>query len=302
MSVSSDFLSLNITNTTLTTIDHFLQGCVLPLIIVFAIIGNISNIYIFTRPSLYHSCSIYFLAGSVNGLILLLFGTTSRWLSHTFSALDATRYSLFFCRFRNYLMGIIYDIVPYFIACVTVDRFFSSSAEVNTRRWSARPQTACTIIALIILITFAAYSHILIYYTIIDSLCQPKPEFYAKFLSFFSTVYYLTPVVIILIFGLGTTYHIRTQRNKIHTVTIRINQKERRHLRNNGQLLIMLIAQGTCYTCLAMPYHITLIVAAIVPSLPNEPIFLFIQHVTLIALNLNQAVSKNYSGTEEYHI
>ena len=70
--------SVTMTNSTLASIDYFLHLCLLPIVIVFGVIGNISNIYIFTRPASYRICSIYFLAGSINGLILLLFGTTTR--------------------------------------------------------------------------------------------------------------------------------------------------------------------------------------------------------------------------------
>jgi hypothetical protein len=291
MSVSADFSSLNMTNTTLAKIDYYFQGCILPIIILFGVIGNISNIYIFTRSSLYCSCSIYFFAGAVNGLVLLLFGTTSRWLGHTFPGLDATTFSLFFCRFRNYLVNIIYDLAPYFIACVTIDRFCSSSADVSIRRLSARPQTAYIVTIITTLTTFVAYIHNLIYYTIIDSLCQSNPGFYSQFFSIFTTVYYFTAVILIIIFGLGTVYHVRAQRKKIQSMTIRLNQKDRRRLRNDGQLLWILFVHITFYVCFAMPYHITLIIAAIKPSISKIPSFLFIQHVAIVALNFNQAVS-----------
>jgi hypothetical protein len=99
MSVSINFPDVGTISTTLKTIDYFLQACILPAIIVFGVIGNVFNIYIFTRPSLYRSCSIYFLAEAINGLVLLLFGTTSRWLGHTFPNLDATTFSIFFVVF-----------------------------------------------------------------------------------------------------------------------------------------------------------------------------------------------------------
>jgi len=281
-------------NETLITIDYYLQGCIFPIIIVFGIIGNISNIYIFTRPSLYRSCSMYFLAGAVNGLVLLLFGTTSRWLGATFVGLDATQFSPFFCRFRNYLMNIIYDLAPCFIACVTVDRFCSSSANIRIRRLSARPQIAYAVITIITLMAFIAFIHILINYTIIDSLCKSTSEFYTRFFSFFTTVYYFTAVIIIIIFGLGTIHNVRAQRKRIQSMILRINKIDRRRLRNDGQLLLILIVHVACYACFAMPYNITIIAAAVKPSIVTGEAFVFIQHVAIIALNFSQAVSKNF--------
>ena len=88
------------TESTLQMISYYVHLCVLPLVIVFGVIGNLFNIYIVTRPSLRRSCSTYFLAGAINGLILLLFGSTSRWLAHSFDGLDVTEFSPFFCRFE----------------------------------------------------------------------------------------------------------------------------------------------------------------------------------------------------------
>jgi hypothetical protein len=53
----------------------------------------------------------------------------------------------------------------------------------------------------------------------------------------------------------------------------------------------MLLVHISFYTCFAMPYHITLIVAAIDPSVTKIPLFLFIQHIAIVALNFSQAVS-----------
>jgi hypothetical protein len=258
---------------------------------VFGVIGNISNIYIFTRPALYRTCSIYFLAGSINGLILLLFGTTTRWLGYSFPELDATRYSLFFCRFRNYLMNIIYSLTPYFIACVTIDRFCSSSPDVALRRLSARPQIAYTVVIIITSITFVAYIHILVFYKIIDSLCQTELGFYTQFFPFFTTVYYFTAVLMVIIFGFGTFYNIRAQRRRIQSMTIRVNHIDRRRVRNDNQLLLILLVQIACYAFFAMPYYVTLIVAVVEPSVITDPAFLFIENLAIIALNFNQAVS-----------
>jgi hypothetical protein len=280
-------------DTTLTSIDYYIHLYLLPAIIVSGVIGNLSNIYIFTRPSLYRSCSIYFLAGAVNGLIILLFGTTTRWLGYSFPRLDATEFSLFFCRFRSYLINIIYDLAPYFIACVTVDRFCSSSTNVNVRRWSSRPKIAYAVICIIILLTFVAFIHIPIYFTIIDSLCQTEPDFYTRFFPFFATIYYFTAVFIIIIFGLSTAYNVRAQRRRIQSITIRANQSDRKNLRSDGQILLILLVHVACYAVFSMPYYITLIVAVVRPSVVNDSLFLFIQRMAIIALNFSQAVSKD---------
>lgn len=273
--------------TILERINYYVHLCVLPTIILFGVMGNLCNIFIVTRPSLRRSCSTYFLAGAINGLTLLFFGSSSRWLAHSFEGFDATEFSPFFCRFRNYVVNVIYNLAPYFIACVTIDRFCSSSPNANIRRWSAQPHLAPRVVLTIVLITMIAFIHIPIYFTIIDSSCQTCPGFYTQFFPFFATVYYFFAVCLIILFGLGTIRNVRAQAKRIQPVN---KVADRRRMRNDGQLLLMLLAHLICYTCFAVPYHVTLIAAAVRPSLFRNATFAFIQNMGIIALNFNQGV------------
>ena len=276
----------------LRKIERFAYMFILPAIIVFGVIGNIFNIYIFTRPSLYRSCSIYFLSGAFNGLTLLLFGTTTRWLAFSFDGLDGTQNSLFFCRLRNYLINIIYDLAPYFIACVTVDRFCSSSANINLRRLSSRPHVAYKVIGGIVLITSIAFSHVLVFFTIEDKSCQTRPGFYTSFFPFFATLYYFTALSIIILFGLGTIYNIRVQSRRMRPMVKLVDRKGQR---SDGQLLVILFVHVATYACFALPYHSTLIAASVYPAFTYNSRFIFIQRMTIIALNFSQAVSEELS-------
>ncbi|UJR35777.1 hypothetical protein I4U23_028525 [Adineta vaga] len=282
--------SILIGDPTLKTVVYFLHVCLLPVVIVFGVIGNIANLYIFTRPSLYRSCSIYFIAGAINGLLLLLFGTTSRWLARSFQNLDATQFSPFFCRFRAYMINIIYELAPYFIACVSIDRYCSSSLNAKVRRLSARPRLAYLVIFIIVLTTCLVFIHTPLNYTIIDSSCRPLAGFYLQFYSLFVAVYYFIALILILISGLGTTYNVRVQRKRIQPMTVGANRIDRKRQRSDGQLLLILLVHVTFYACLAMPFHILSIIAAIQPKFSINSNFLFIQDVTVITLNISQAI------------
>ena len=137
---------------------------------------------------------IYIFAGAVNGLVLLIFANANRWLGHTFTEPDATKFSPSFYRFQNYPMNAMYDLTPCFTACITIDTFCSSSTYVRIRRLSSRPQIAYTVVITITLITFVVYSHTLMSSAINDSSCQPNLGFYARLFSFFTTVYYFTAI------------------------------------------------------------------------------------------------------------
>jgi hypothetical protein len=262
-----------------------------PIMIVFGVIGNIFSILIFTRPTLRRSCSVYFLAGSVNGLIILLFGAMTRWLADGFSHLDPTRTSLSFCRFRSYIVYVIYNLAPYFTACITIDRFCSSCTNPNIRRLSSRVRIAYTVVPIVILITLIAYIHMVIRFTIVNSVCRPEMGSYAAFFPIFTTGYYFFGIVIIVIFGLGTSYNIRSQQRRIQPIIILTTAVERRRARGDTQLLLILLIHVICYASLALPYHISLIVGAVKPTLAVNTTFRFIQQMAIITLNLSQSVS-----------
>lgn len=278
----------------LTNISYNINLYFTPIMIVFSVIGNTLSILIFTRPSLRRSCSFYFLSGSFNGLIVLLFGAITRWLSEAFN-LDATRTSLGFCRFRSYIVYVIYNLAPYFTACITIDRYCSSCKNANIRRLSSRIGITYIVVPIIILMTSIAYIHMVIRFTIVNSICQPEIGFYAEFFPFFTTAYYFLAIVIIIIFGLGTSYNIRSQRRRIQTITIVNTPSDRRHARVNTQMLLILLVHVICYACLALPYHISFIVGTIKPTLLTNSTFRFIQNMAIITLNLSQSVSLFFS-------
>ncbi|CAF3955687.1 unnamed protein product, partial [Adineta steineri] len=189
------------------------------------------------------------------------------------------------------IFPVLNPIAPYFTACITIDRFLSSCPDANLRRLSSRPQTAYIVIPIVILMTSIAYIHIPIRYTIIRSICQPVPGFYANFFPFFTTGYYFFAIILIIIFGLGTSYNIRSRRRRIQPLVNTNRVVERRRARGDAQLLIILFVHVICYAALALPFHITLMIAAIKPTLAVNIIFLFAQQITFVTLNLSQSIS-----------
>ncbi|CAF1113356.1 unnamed protein product [Adineta ricciae] len=278
----------------LSVLSYYLNLYILPIIVVFGVVGNLLSVYIFTRPALHRSCSIYFLAGSINGLIILLFGTFIQWLTQIFPVLYATSISLEYCRFRTFMLYVLYNLAPYFTACITIDRFCSSSVHPKLRRLSSRARIAYIVIPIIIFITALAYIHIVIRFNIRNFRCQAEAGFYQNFFPFFTTGYYFIAIFIVLIFGLGTSYNIRIQTQRIQPMISTVTNsttREKRRARGDSQLLLMLFIHVVCYAFLALPYHLSLIAAAIQPTLPMDKIFLFVYQISYITLNLSQAIN-----------
>jgi len=70
---------------------------------ILGVLGFLSNIYVFTRPSLRgNPCSMYFLSSSIAGLIFLIVSLPFRVLQIGFN-IDPTYYLLGFCKTEYYI-------------------------------------------------------------------------------------------------------------------------------------------------------------------------------------------------------
>ena len=128
-------------------------------------------------------------------------------------------------------------------------------------------------------------------FTIVNSICRPESGFYAEFFPFFTTGYYFVAILLIVIFGLGTSYNVRSHRKRIQPMLGQTTAAEKRRARGDTQILLMLLIHVICYACLALPYHISLIVGAVEPTLLTNTTFRFVQQMSIITLNLSQSVS-----------
>ena len=71
-----------------------------PVVVLFGVICNILNIYVFTRPALKrHPCSMYFLASSFTAFIYTILNLPLRTLQVGYN-IDPTAYILAFCKLK----------------------------------------------------------------------------------------------------------------------------------------------------------------------------------------------------------
>jgi hypothetical protein len=89
----------------INTINSFIILCarsVYPIILLFGIISNILNIYVFTRPALVrNSCCMYFLSSSVAALIYTVINLPLRILQMGYN-IDPTAYILVICKLKYF--------------------------------------------------------------------------------------------------------------------------------------------------------------------------------------------------------
>jgi len=109
---------------------------IVPILIFVGTISNSLNIVILTRPSLiHHSCSLYFLSLAIVNLFYCAVILTINLISDGYS-INIHIYSIFSCKLLNYLLNLCPNLSVYFIVLASIDRYCSSSMNVNIRRWS----------------------------------------------------------------------------------------------------------------------------------------------------------------------
>lgn len=122
--------------TTLNLIDVNISRYLLVIIFILGNIGSILNVLILTqRVYLQNSCSRYILASSVINLFVINIGVLFRMLAIGFH-IDPTTTSLFFCKFRVYIIHVTTLLSRFYIVLACADRWAMTSTSVKRRAFS----------------------------------------------------------------------------------------------------------------------------------------------------------------------
>jgi hypothetical protein len=104
-------------------------------IILFGSIGNILNLFIFSRPKhRTNPCAVYFFYASVAGLIALYSGLISRIFAGF--SLDESATTEGLCQSRAFIVWVSTTASSWFLTYATVDRYCISCRDVNRRNLS----------------------------------------------------------------------------------------------------------------------------------------------------------------------
>ncbi|UJR20373.1 hypothetical protein I4U23_023505 [Adineta vaga] len=264
---------------------HLLR-IILPLEIIIGIFGNTMNILIFTRKTLRrNSCTQYFLAGSINNLLVVCFLFIISLISDGYGV-TISSYSSIICKLNCYLSYLIYNISPYLLVLASFDRFCCSSSSVVLRSLT-QVHIARKIIITMLGIFLAIFIPLLIVYDLIDSdppQCISTSQTFNANWSIFQLIFYaMAPPILMVIFGLLTLWNIRIQRRLIQP----INSNNQSHGRNNrrlyrrsdNELLRMLIFQVFAYVLCAT---VLCVMMTIINFVPNPTLLM----VTLLRISM----------------
>lgn len=222
---------------------------ILPPIMFIGIIGNLLNIMVLKRSTLYnHPCSHYFLALSSNNLFASTFILTYNLLATGYQ-MDPTVNSRVWCKIIIYTQQLCVFLSPYFIILASVDRYFSSSSNIHLRNLSNLTFARWFILSVILFYSlFFISSFAMLEIQPAHSVpCRiSTTTLYGRIYPFIQSVLLnLIPPLLMLVFGLLTIRNTKL----VRVIPVVFS----RYRRTEQQLARMLVVQVICHFVLNTP-------------------------------------------------
>jgi len=264
------FVSTN----SLSLMSEIINRSVLFIYIIFGLIGNIFNVFLFTCPALFRtSSSLYLLSASIANLFVIIFVIPIRLAADGFDR-DITSYSLLSCRFLSYIYYICLALPSFFTVLACADRWAASCVQVNRRRF-ASAHTAKRFIPLTIILCCLLYSYI---FVIFNHDPNPPPPYcsvdhrYAVFgLSFYLIIYSLIPPFLMALFSICIIFNVIQKQHRImpaiHTVHTLVNGGViHQHHSGLSQMQVMLVCQAITECLLTLPFSVINLISIVVDN------------------------------------
>lgn len=235
-----------------------LNKILIPILIIFGIIGNILNLIILNERQLRKSpCTIYFLCLSISNLFYCSVLMSYNYLVDVFH-LDPASYSNIFCKIISYLLNVIPTLSVYYIVLASIDRYFSSSLNVQRRRLSNKRFSFYLIIFITVLFLLIMIGTLITFDLRDDRLgCTSRSD------SLFNQIYLFIEIILyviiapflLMIFGFLTIENTRKARMN----RLRINWNRR----TEKQLSRMLVIQVLTHLILVGPFCLMFLILII---------------------------------------
>ncbi|CAF1023377.1 unnamed protein product [Adineta steineri] len=228
-------------------------------LLLLGVIGNLCNCLVFTQRNLRSNpCCVYFLVASLANLILCITALTPRSITGWNPNADLTETVSAFCRLLMFLLLSARCIVAWIIAFASVDRYLTSSPNVQRRQMSKLKNSyycissICIISLLIWLEGFFCFdanqvgTPIKCYTT--SDVCQMYNNLAIAFFII------IIPVIVMLVFGFSTIKNIHGNRR----VTTNLNNEHTgsTNRRSESSLTKMLLIQVLILTLFSLPLAI----------------------------------------------
>ncbi|CAF3923328.1 unnamed protein product [Adineta steineri] len=191
----------------------------------FGIIGNLLNIFIFTRQAFRTNiCVIYFLASTISDSFSLGIGLVTRLLAGF--NVDPTQYSSGLCKIKFFITYYSAYTGAWFISLACIERYLCSSTNVRTRQFVTIKRAYISII-IILISGFLAFGEQFYCIDINQQLLGAPQSCYQlkrniacqiadSLLQFLLEI--LTPAIVMIVFGLLVLRNVRRKRSRINPI------------------------------------------------------------------------------------
>ena len=234
----------------LTAIQNALTRYVLPICLLFGIVGNLLNIIVFCQKHLRkNSCSVYFISTSIFNFLVMLFGVFPVILT-SYLSYDYASYSISYCKFRSYIVHVLLMMSRFSVALASIDRFAACSTSIHIRFFNQYP-IAVRSVMIVSLLWLLIPSHMLVEVTIQmpTRRCGGSGN-YSTIYGIYSIIATGIPLLIMVIFSSLAIQGLQHVRARVHPIASTNNlniPKNCRMKRRDGQLLRLLVGEVLVY-------------------------------------------------------
>lgn len=254
------------------------------IILLFGTVGSGLNCLVLSQRSLRSNpCSWLFLASTISSLITLISGVAVRLLAG-WSA-DLTDTVAWLCKLRIFVLFDSRTIASWLIVLATIDRWLSSSMDVNRRQMSTLKNAQRGAI-LVVILSSLAYAQIFYCYeanlTNAPLKCYGRTTECRLLIDFsFAIISVLIPSLLMFIFGLMTVLNVnQVHRRRIQptmSVTLEISEsttigQKSSWKKSDRHLFLMLCIQVILLTLFSLPQVIQNIYSNSTASQPKPPL------------------------------
>lgn len=254
-------------------------------IFLFGVVGNLFNVLVLSQRCLRSNpCAWLFLASSVAYCINIVFSLTPRLLSTWGADISSTNQVL--CKLRVFIFYDSITVASWLITLATVDRWLSSSTDVNRRQKSTLKNAHRGLIGIVALSTLIEAQQLYCYE---PNLTNTPLECYTKSANCaiisdlsYALITILFPLLFMIVFGVMAISNVRQVQSHAHPISTIINRRayhdratistgyQNQQKKTDHQLLIMLFVQILITLVLMLPIALSKIYTTITSNTPKS--------------------------------
>ena len=266
---------------------YIFARCLYLIVFCIGIIGNIFNLAVFFRKRFYiNSCSIYFIAYSINNFMNLTVGLLLWSLTLGFG-MNYENKNIYYCKIRRYFTHVNFLLSSCLITMASINRYARvRQAQLTTNRHRyvtlCERRTSYVITTVMILFSIIVNLHIPFIFQIEDGECYARSGPSRIFFDVFFLIFYaLFPPIIMIAVNIATVRQIRCIRRLVHPT---ISRRE-------YNFIILVVTHSCSNAVLTLPFTIHKFIYYTVNSVHQSETNQLIGCIALLIAFMNPGLS-----------